>query len=359
VIFYSGWGFLALLFGAVGLFLPIVALDSNPSIDSGAVLATGALAAAILCWVIGKKLNHPDGAVRNRHSLMFVPLQWYAVPYGALAIFFIFASIEIRTENNHHRTSGAAASEARLTATVGKDNINLRAGPNANAAKLAQLPRGTKVRILQSFENGWVRITVDVMGDTGQPPSQDLSGYANGSLLTQVIADNAAPESLPAPPPLSDSSSSTPSDSEIISAINSTMNEADSNSLVTIKQKMSSIDLATCANDAETGCGTAQNGNGTYRGGPAWFGSRDLCVKSIKQRCQDTLDQYKSAIAGFQYRSQKYLLTVVRSNNYEGTMIAYVDFRTRGTDDIERDKITLQRKNGAWVVVAVEKASSQ
>ena len=67
------------------------------------------------------------------------------------------------------------------------------------------LPHGTRVRIVQKLENGWDKIIVEAIRDTGQPPSHELIGFVNGTLLT-VAASN------PAPNPLAPSTASAESD---------------------------------------------------------------------------------------------------------------------------------------------------
>src|ERR1700731_3667574 len=104
MIFFSGWGVLLLpAFFAVGVAVmfglqPVVG-DANRAIAA----AAGGLAAATACWWGGTKLNGPSKdrivanqktgktlTVRSRHTLMFVPIQYYAVAFLA---FFGFLAI--------------------------------------------------------------------------------------------------------------------------------------------------------------------------------------------------------------------------------------------------------------------------
>jgi hypothetical protein len=122
---------------------------------------------------------------------------------------------------------------------------------------------------------------------------------------------------------------------------------------------MASINLRECDNDAESGCRTSPNGNGNYRGGLSWYSNRNHCVKSIEDACRAELKQYQLDIANFKYTSNQYVITVIRKNNYEGNIICYVDLRTKGTDNVEHDKITFQRRNNAWLIVSFEDASKK
>src|ERR1035438_404075 len=46
------------------------------------------------------------------------------------------------------------------------------------------------------------------------------------------------------------------------------------------------------------------------------------------------IDDDRSNIANFKFRANEYVVTVEKTNNYEGNIISYVDLRTKGTDDI-------------------------
>jgi hypothetical protein len=70
------------------------------------------------------------------------------------------------------------------------DNIlNLRATPSANAPILFALPQGTRVRIIQPFDVGWMKVAVETLGDTGKKPAQDLVGFVNGKFLVVTRND--------------------------------------------------------------------------------------------------------------------------------------------------------------------------
>ena len=61
--------------------------------------------------------------------------------------------------------------------------LNLRASPSASATLILPLPQKTRVQIIQSFDNGWMKVAVEIMGDTGQRPAQSLVGFVNGRFL--------------------------------------------------------------------------------------------------------------------------------------------------------------------------------
>jgi hypothetical protein len=137
----------------------------------------------------------------------------------------------------------------------------------------------------------------------------------------------------------------------VIAAIVSSMDAGDNARLADLKTELASINLKACADDAEKNCNTAQNGRGYYKGGLSIYDGREGCVRSIYDSCRDDQKQHQTDIEKFQYRSRQYAFTVVKTNNYEGNVISYVDLRAKGTDEIERDKITLQLKNNAWKMV--------
>ena len=67
------------------------------------------------------------------------------------------------------------------------------------------------------------------------------------------------------------------------------------------------------------------------------------------------ISEDKSQIANLTaYRSSQYIMTLVKSEDYEGNIISYVKVRTKGTDDTELDKVIIRRQNNSWVVVSSE-----
>jgi hypothetical protein len=66
------------------------------------------------------------------------------------------------------------------------------------------------------------------------------------------------------------------------------------------------------------------------------------------------IDDDRSNIANFKFRANEYVVTVEKTNNYEGNIISYVDLRTKGTDDIERYKVTMKLQNNTLSIVSME-----
>jgi hypothetical protein len=84
IIIWRGWGLLAVAVPAG----PLAACGARADVPP--VLAGLALAAAGAgCWVWGRRWNR--GAVR--HSLYFVPLQYWGLAYVALGVVFAAAGI--------------------------------------------------------------------------------------------------------------------------------------------------------------------------------------------------------------------------------------------------------------------------
>lgn len=189
------------------------------------------------------------------------------------------------------------------------------------------------------------------------------------------------------------------SDHGVTSAIVAAMNEADDKSLAAAKEDLAastkklSSELTECHNHAEAGCTYNNNGIGDT---PWCFpnlncqNSRDACLKTTEEyfcgnddkRDMDfqtnyypilnaIVDDYhniaddraaiakdESQVASFTYRSRQYVMTVEGTKNYEGAIISYVNFRTKGTDSTERYKVTIEQRDRSWVVVSTEPAPS-
>jgi hypothetical protein len=84
------------------------------------------------------------------------------------------------------------ADEAAIVSSPDNE-LNLRDGPNADAAIITKLLNNTKVHITTSFPNGWQKIVVDIMGDTGNRPESPLAGFVNGKyLITETVTTTSA-----------------------------------------------------------------------------------------------------------------------------------------------------------------------
>ncbi len=97
MLVWTGWGILALpLFALGGLGGTSLGEALGLQVGNNAGTAVGLLAAAIVTWVLGRRLNRPRTAfdprtgapvtVANLHRLMFVPLQYVGVCGGVLAL---------------------------------------------------------------------------------------------------------------------------------------------------------------------------------------------------------------------------------------------------------------------------------
>lgn len=98
MIVWSGWGILVvpLVVVTVGIFgFATGAAGLN---EVGGIIA-GFLVAAPLTWLLGQKLNGPDASrtlvdpetgeavvLRRRHSLFFIPVQYWSIPCVILAV---------------------------------------------------------------------------------------------------------------------------------------------------------------------------------------------------------------------------------------------------------------------------------
>jgi hypothetical protein len=169
-------------------------------------------------------------------------------------------------------------------------------------------------------------------------------------------------------------------DGEIIAAIKARWTADDNEELVALKNKLQA-ELAECRGyDTVNRCqfySTANSGFGSGFSGPGWylmtynpvfaFGDRsntqDDCVQAhcVLEATRSgpysdamTRDKERSEIANFKFQANENVVTVEKTNNYEGNIISYVDLRTKGTDDIERCKVTMKLQNNTLGVVSME-----
>jgi hypothetical protein len=193
------------------------------------------------------------------------------------------------------------------------------------------------------------------------------------------------------------------SDHGVISAIVAAMNEEDDKSLAAAKEDLAALtkkmssELTECHNHAEAGC----TYNNQLLSSPTPWCFPNLYCQTTRDACINKTEEYfcgnddnrrdmdfgvqtnyypvlkaivdgsdniahdraaiakdESQIAGFTYRSRQYVMTVEATNNYEGTIVSYVNFRTKGTDSTERYKVTIKLRDRSWVVVSTEPAPS-
>lgn len=103
MIIWSGWGFLsvviAVVVGGLTTALTVLGLEKlGLGTWTGMGLVAGLAAAALVNWLVGIRLNQRPGrelidaktgervVLRKRHSLFFIPMQWWSVPLAAGAM---------------------------------------------------------------------------------------------------------------------------------------------------------------------------------------------------------------------------------------------------------------------------------
>ena len=105
IVVFSGWGIVLVpLFGIIGIAIPTglrILTWGSGKIDShtlqpwiGIYSIMGGIAAGALCWIVGRKLNVKRTLIDQatgqafvfgrRHSLMFIPVEYYAFVYPVL-----------------------------------------------------------------------------------------------------------------------------------------------------------------------------------------------------------------------------------------------------------------------------------
>lgn len=109
MLIWSGWGILVvpvtlLVGGSVTVLLGTLLNAAGLDRMAGLALVIGLLAAAGANWWVGQRLNGRPGRVlldpatgqqvvlRRRHSLFFIPVQWWAVPLAVVAAITLVSS---------------------------------------------------------------------------------------------------------------------------------------------------------------------------------------------------------------------------------------------------------------------------
>jgi len=96
------------------------------------------------------------------------------------------------------------------------------------------------------------------------------------------------------------------------------------------------------------------------------FGSVSSCIqeqnnnvaRAQKSISDDSALFQRERSRGGALRANSYVFDIVRKNNYEGNVIVYLNIRTKGTDSVAQEKLTLQCAGGQWKMITVEKSSS-
>ena len=100
MIIWNGWGLLALFIPAVGIFLGMSISDALYGTNQHPTVIAGMLfLSAVAVWLLGKKVNSAPERVlvdaqtgeevrlKNKHSLFWIPMQWFVVACIASGIF--------------------------------------------------------------------------------------------------------------------------------------------------------------------------------------------------------------------------------------------------------------------------------
>lgn len=103
MIVWRGWGILAVLIAAIGLFggvfVGVKLLGSGSGWDGGRIgIAIGLAIAAVANWFVGKSVNDNlrlQGVTAiKRHTLFFIPMQWWSIAMVMGSIFYLQAAIQ-------------------------------------------------------------------------------------------------------------------------------------------------------------------------------------------------------------------------------------------------------------------------
>ena len=106
MIIWSGFGFLALLIPIVTAMLvagPVAAvMPAGYLANHGWPTALGVLLGGIVVWVLGTRMNGTGRllvdpqtgqqvTIRRKHSLFFIPMQYWGIVAAVIAVFLLFA----------------------------------------------------------------------------------------------------------------------------------------------------------------------------------------------------------------------------------------------------------------------------
>ena len=104
IIIWSGWGVLTILFAIAGAGLGGALHEIIPALSDHVAITIGLLAAAALNWWAGIRLNNRPGRelvdpttggrviLMRRHTLFWVPMQYYSALLVLIAVMALFAS---------------------------------------------------------------------------------------------------------------------------------------------------------------------------------------------------------------------------------------------------------------------------
>jgi hypothetical protein len=102
-ISWSGFGFITIVFGFGGGVIGALVSDliqggtGHNNLTDTLLIGAGMLAGAVANWVFGRRMNGRAGRVlidpatgqrvilRRRHTLFWIPMQWWSIPMALLA----------------------------------------------------------------------------------------------------------------------------------------------------------------------------------------------------------------------------------------------------------------------------------
>jgi hypothetical protein len=99
MILWSGWGILTVLIALAGAALGGALHGVIPALSDHVAIAIGLLAAAVVNWWVGIRLNNRPGRelidpktggrviLKRRHTLFWLPMQYYSVLIAFIALF--------------------------------------------------------------------------------------------------------------------------------------------------------------------------------------------------------------------------------------------------------------------------------
>jgi cytoskeletal protein RodZ len=213
MIFFSRWGFLLLpIFAVIGLFVGAVSNRLVGSDHGDITIIVAGLVAAGLTWKVGSVLNDPakDRAVidaktgahvklKRRHSLMFIPIQYYALLFlliAGLGLVSLMPELKAAMDEeqrnadayaNSHRSTVSAQPTAHTNATTTSGQNTPSAGSPTTRPTQSDASQTFSWTIKAEKDQMSGEVEKKAVGEVDLPDGTIAQGEATCSLFTLVF----------------------------------------------------------------------------------------------------------------------------------------------------------------------------
>ena len=165
----------------------------------------------------------------------------------------------------------------------------------------------------------------------------------------------------------------TPSNAEVIASIKAAWAAEDNQKLADLKDKLQTAESkhAECTGTIAKQCVFISGGTR----GPGWlhlnpqvwngyddfvYDTQDACINDATARICNTkeilgdIELQKTDIASCEYRADYFIFVAIKTHNYEGNIISYVDLRKQKEEVIEQYKVSFKRQDNALVLLSMD-----